>query len=109
MSTRTRWWWVRHAPVTSTEGRIYGNTDPPANVEDPPTYAALARFLPDESTLVTSHLQRTRQTAEAIRAAGLDMPDRRFERHELGPTAVSPRHGRASDSLSLRDSAPALA
>ncbi|MCZ6510477.1 MAG: histidine phosphatase family protein [Alphaproteobacteria bacterium] len=79
MSTRTRWWWVRHAPVTSTEGRIYGNTDPPANVEDPPTYAALARFLPDESTLVTSHLQRTRQTAEAIRAAGLDMPEPTIE------------------------------
>ena len=79
MSTRTRWWWVRHAPVTSTEGRIYGNTDPPANVEDPPTYAALARFLPDESTLVISHLQRTQQTAEAIRAAGLDMPEPTIE------------------------------
>ncbi len=79
MSTRTRWWWVRHAPVTSTKGRIYGNTDPPANVEDPPTYAALARFLPDDSALVTSHLQRTLQTAEAIRAAGLDMPEPTIE------------------------------
>ena len=28
MSTRTRWWWVRHAPVTSTDGRIYGNGRP---------------------------------------------------------------------------------
>ena len=75
MSTRTRWWWVRHAPVTATEGRIYGNTDPPANVEDPPTYTALARFLPADSALVTSHLQRTHQTADAIRAAGLDLPE----------------------------------
>ncbi|NNE83449.1 MAG: histidine phosphatase family protein [Alphaproteobacteria bacterium] len=75
MSTRTRWWWVRHAPVTSTGGRIYGNTDPAANVEDPPTYAALARFLPANGTLVTSHLQRTHQTANAIRSAGLDLPE----------------------------------
>ena len=75
MSTRTRCWWVRHAPVTSTDGRIYGNTDPPANVEDPPTYAALARILPADGALVTSHLQRTLQTAEAIRTAGLDLPE----------------------------------
>lgn len=75
MSTRTRWWWVRHAPVTSTDGRIYGNSNPPADVDDPPTYAALARFLPAGSALVTSHLQRTHQTAAAIRAAGLDLPE----------------------------------
>lgn len=75
MSTRTRWWWVRHAPVTSTDGRIYGNTDPSANVEDPPTYAALARMLPTGGALVTSHLRRTHQTAEAIRAAGLGLPE----------------------------------
>ena len=79
MSIRTRWWWVRHAPVTSTDGRIYGNTDPPANVEDPPTYAALARFLPSASALVTSQLQRTHQTANAIRAAGLDLPEATIE------------------------------
>jgi len=75
MTVRTRWWWVRHAPVTSTDGRIYGNSDPPANVEDPPTYAALARFLPADSALVTSQLQRTHQTAEAIRTAGLELPE----------------------------------
>ena len=80
MSTRTRWWWVRHAPVTSTGGRIYGNTDPAANIEDPPTYAALARFLPRDATLVTSHLQRTHQTANAIRAAGLDLPEATVEK-----------------------------
>ena len=22
--TRTRWWWIRHAPVRVDEGRIYG-------------------------------------------------------------------------------------
>ena len=74
MSKRTRWWWVRHAPVTSTDGRIYGNTDPPANVNDPPTYNALANFLPNDAVLVTSQLQRTLQTAAAIRDAGLTLP-----------------------------------
>src|SRR3546814_13189025 len=59
------------APVRSTGGRIYGNTDPVCDCDDPPTYAALARFLPARPVLVTSHLQRTHQTANAIREAGL--------------------------------------
>lgn len=79
MSVRTRWWWIRHAPVTSTDGRIYGNTDPPADTDDPPTYQALARVLPRDAVLVTSHLQRTHQTAAAIRAAGLELPDPHIE------------------------------
>ena len=79
MSERTRWWWIRHAPVRSTGGRIYGNTDPVADTEDPPTYQALARFLPKDALLVTSHLQRTHQTANAIRDAGLVLPDPHME------------------------------
>lgn len=73
--SRTRWWWIRHAPVRSTGGRIYGNTDPVCDCDDPPTYAALARFLPPDPVLVTSHLQRTHQTANAIREAGLALPE----------------------------------
>lgn len=80
MNTRTRWWWVRHAPVRSTGGRIYGNSDPLADVNDPPTYKALAQFLPRDALLVTSHLQRTHQTANAIREAGLDLPDPHIEK-----------------------------
>ncbi len=79
MTQRTSWWWVRHAPVRSTGGRIYGNTDPLADTDDPPTYAALARFLPKEAVLVTSHLQRTHQTAKAIQAAGLELPEPHVE------------------------------
>jgi hypothetical protein len=30
----TRWWWVRHAPVTANDGRLYGASDPPADLED---------------------------------------------------------------------------
>ncbi len=66
----TRWWWVRHAPVTQNSGRIYGATDPLANTDDTDSYIALDRLLPDNARWVTSHLQRTRQTADAIASAG---------------------------------------
>ncbi len=42
----TRWWWVRHAPVTEDGGRVYGQSDPPANVSDVETFRALAAMLP---------------------------------------------------------------
>ena len=29
MTTTTRWWWVRHAPVTVNNGCVYGQTDLP--------------------------------------------------------------------------------
>ena len=39
MSRETRWWWIRHAPVTSYAGRIYGQQD----VEADFTNSAAAR------------------------------------------------------------------
>lgn len=74
MTTATRWWWVRHAPVHS-DGRIYGQSDALADTADEEVFAALARLLPTDAALVTSHLQRTTQTADAIAAAGLALPD----------------------------------
>lgn len=65
--TETRWWWIRHAPVTENQGRLYGQTDFPCDVDDPPTFEALARLLPPDAIWVTSTLLRTIQTAEAIR------------------------------------------
>ncbi|MCR9219397.1 MAG: histidine phosphatase family protein [Alphaproteobacteria bacterium] len=70
----TRWWWVRHAPVTANQGRIYGAADLDCEVGDANSFAGLADLLPDGAALVTSHLKRTQQTADAIRAAGLDLP-----------------------------------
>lgn len=67
-TTTTRWWWIRHAPVPS-QGHIYGQLDWPADVSDGAAFAGLARDLPREAIWVTSQLQRTRQTAEAILAA----------------------------------------
>ncbi len=75
MTQVTRWWWIRHAPVTANKGRIYGQGDPPADADDPVAAQALARALPEDAVLVTSHLQRTHQTADAIRSGGLGLPD----------------------------------
>jgi Histidine phosphatase superfamily (branch 1) len=68
--TRTRWWWVRHAPVRVDEGRIYGQRDLPCDCSEAGVFASLAALLPRDAIWVTSHLSRTVQTAQAIQAAG---------------------------------------
>jgi len=68
-ATVTRWWWIRHAPAIGHGGRVYGQEDYPADLSDTATFAALAALLPADSVWVTSHLQRTRDTAAAILAA----------------------------------------
>ncbi len=67
---RTRWWWIRHAPVHVDEGRIYGQRDLPCDCSDEPVFSGLATLLPRNAIWVTSHLARTVQTAQAILAAG---------------------------------------
>ena len=69
-ATVTRWWWIRHAPVTQDGGCIYGHIDLPCDVSDTACFAALARLLPKDAVWLTTQLQRTRQTAEAIAGAG---------------------------------------
>ena len=75
MSTTTRWWWIRHAPVDSG-GRIYGQGDLPADCSDLETFRALAALLPRNPVWVASQLQRTHQTAAAIRAQQEEPPDK---------------------------------
>ncbi len=67
MSTTTRWWWIRHAPVDSG-GRIYGQRDLPADCSDTRTFRWLADLLPAEAVWLVTPLKRTHQTAGAIRA-----------------------------------------
>jgi len=67
---RTSWWWIRHAPVRVDGGRIYGQKDLPCDCSDARVFSALAAILPSGAVWVTSRLQRTRQTADAILAAG---------------------------------------
>ncbi len=74
MNNVTCWWWVRHAPVPTGSGMIYGQMDLDADCTDTPSFEALAAYLPADAILLTSDLKRTAQTADAIRAAGLAMP-----------------------------------
>ena len=74
MGAVTRWWWVRHAPVTANQGCCYGQTDFPCEIGDETAFAALARNLPREAVWVASPLQRTHMTAAALIAAGADGP-----------------------------------
>lgn len=69
----TRWWWVRHAPVVDAHLlRLSGQEDVAADVSDTAAFKALAPHLPTGAVWVTSHLQRTTQTAEALWAAGAE-------------------------------------
>ena len=52
--TRTRWWWIRHAPVRVDEGRIYGQRDLPCDCSDAPVFSGLAALLPQDAIWVTS-------------------------------------------------------
>ncbi len=75
MSRVTRWWWVRHAPVTENNGCCYGQTDFGCDLGDEAAFAGLARLLPREAVWVTSPLKRTHLTAAGIVRAGLPGPD----------------------------------
>ncbi len=87
---RTCWWWIRHAPVHVNEGLIYGQRDLPCDCSDVRMFSRLAAILPRSAIWVTSHLVRTRQTAEAILAAGnfaapqAFLQDRDFAEQNLG-------------------------
>jgi alpha-ribazole phosphatase len=67
---RTRWWWIRHAPVIVDDGKIYGQSDLPCDCSDARVFANLATLLPRNAVWLTSNLVRTHQTAQAIFAAG---------------------------------------
>jgi broad specificity phosphatase PhoE len=70
----TRWWWVRHAPVRSDGGNIYGQEDIECDTSDTEVFEAVAKILPRNALWYASNLKRTHQTAEAIWAAGFPKP-----------------------------------
>ncbi|HYB08830.1 MAG TPA: histidine phosphatase family protein [Alphaproteobacteria bacterium] len=80
MTVVTRWWWIRHAPVTADGGRVYGQTDIECDVSDRAPFQALAGKLPREAVWVSSNLKRAYLTAAAIRDAGLIAPEPIIER-----------------------------
>src|SRR5271155_5798824 len=70
----TRWWWVRHAPVRSDGGNIYGQTDIACDTSDREVFEAVAKILPRNALWYASSLMRTHQTAEAIWNTGFPKP-----------------------------------
>ena len=70
----TRWWWVRHAPVRSDGGNIYGQADIDCDTGDREVFEAVGKILPRKAVWYASSLKRTHQTAEAIWAAGFPKP-----------------------------------
>jgi broad specificity phosphatase PhoE len=72
---RTRFFWVRHAPVRDDGGRIYGQRDLTCDCSDRHVFVALARVLPRGAVWAASNLRRTQETARAIWAADPDKFD----------------------------------
>ena len=81
MNDCTRWWWVRHAPVVGVDGLIYGANDVECDVSNTSNFMSLAKTLPKGAVWVTSHLSRAIKTAQAIAAAGLEMPNPLIEKN----------------------------
>ena len=75
MMAPTHWWWVRHAPVAGAPARLYGQLDVPCDTTDTSSFRALAAILPQDAVWIVSSLARTRQTMDAIAAAGMLLPD----------------------------------
>src|SRR6202051_4481451 len=70
----TRWWWVRHAPVRSDGGNIYGQKDIACDTSDREVFEAVAKILPRGAVWYASNLMRTHQTADAIWQSGFPKP-----------------------------------
>jgi alpha-ribazole phosphatase len=75
MTRPTSWWWIRHAPVRGTEGRLNGQRDIDCDTSDERSFRALAAILPRDAIPVVSSLKRARQTLHAINAAGAGLPE----------------------------------
>jgi alpha-ribazole phosphatase len=75
MSRPTSWWWIRHAPVRGSEGRLNGRLDVDCDTSDERSFRALAAVLPRDAITVVSALKRTQQTLDAINAAGADLSE----------------------------------
>lgn len=97
----TRWWWIRHAPVTTWKGRCYGTLDVPADVSNRAAFEGLAALLPDRARLVTSGLSRALDTARAIHDAGRALPEPEIV-DDLREQCFGDWQGKTNDELESR-------
>lgn len=100
----TRWWWVRHAPVINPDNIIYGQRDVPCDTSDRQSFKALAEVLPAEAVWVTSPLSRSRDTAAAIAAQGLDAPQPLIEA-DLAEQCLGDWEGKTWDDFDMETDA----
>jgi alpha-ribazole phosphatase len=81
MSTETRLWLIRHAPVDGPSGVIHG-PDAPADVGNTEAFAALKARLPPGARAVCSPARRTQDTALTL---GLDpVEEAAFREQDFG-------------------------
>ncbi len=66
MTNATRWWWLRHAPTASPEGRIHGQDDVSCRALGAADVTLIADALPGGAVWMASPLMRARDTASAI-------------------------------------------
>jgi len=104
MSETTRWWWIRHAPVSEMVGKLYGALDVDCDVSDQPAFERLAEALPDQALWLCSQLSRTHKTARAIGEAGLDHPEPLLEA-DLAEQDFGSWQGLSWDEMKTRDEA----
>ncbi len=74
-SHATRFWWIRHARVPEVAHRMYGSLDVDSDTSDTALFEGIAAKLPADALWITSPLKRTRQTADALIAAGASASD----------------------------------
>lgn len=89
----TRWWWIRHAPVSHLNGVIYGDSDPDADTSQTALFQSVAQRLPKSAVWVVTNLKRTRQTAEAIARGGYSLPAEILVEERLREQSFGDWHG----------------
>ncbi len=104
-SETTRFWWVRHAPVTHLKHVMYGTMDVEADVSELPKFRSLASRLPEQAIWYTSHLQRTHQTADGVEQAGLK-GKQRLESKLIAEMDFGDRTGKTHEQLIKERSDP---
>ena len=66
MTIKTRWWWIRHAPVINPEGKLYGQLDMNVDLSDSEKFETLARVLPEKAEWITTSLTRAKETGRVL-------------------------------------------
>ncbi|MGQ3046005.1 MAG: histidine phosphatase family protein [Niveispirillum sp.] len=62
----TRWWWVRHAPLSLPPGTIAGQMDADADLSDTGMIEGARSWLPDNAICLTTPLSRSGRSAAAL-------------------------------------------